>query len=318
MQKPDLPHDEDKRLKALHGLQILDTAPDERFDRLTRMARRLFQVPIALVSLVDENRQWFKSCYGLEVRETPREVSFCGHAILDDKILIIPDARADVRFADNPLVVDKPNIGFYAGCPLRSTNGSRIGTLCIIDVKPRSLGRDDLESLQDLAAMVERELVAVELAIVDELTKISNRRGFLALAEHGLSLCARQNLPACLVFLDLNKFKSINDRYGHAEGDQALIAFADLMKGVFRSSDIFARLGGDEFVALLTNTVASQADEIIVRLSDALRDFNRAAARGYDLAFAHGVVEYSPSEPPAIEKLLSEGDALMYENKKRH
>lgn len=164
MQEPAFPADEAHRLGALHALGILDSAPEERFDRITRVAQRLFEVPIALVSLVDANRQWFKSCQGLGARETPRSISFCGHAILGDATLVVPDALADARFADNPLVTGEPHIRFYAGHPLRVADGSRVGTLCLIDRQPRTLAPEELALLADLAAMVERELNQQTLA----------------------------------------------------------------------------------------------------------------------------------------------------------
>jgi len=254
MKKPDIPQDEEVRLNALRSLNILDTPSEERFDRLTRMAKRIFDVPIALVSLVDENRQWFKSCIGLGVRETPRDISFCGHTILGGVIFIIPDATKDERFFDNPLVTSEPYIRFYAGCPLRFTDGSRLGTLCIIDQKPRNLNDDDLEALKDLALTAERELAAVQLATIDDLTNIPNRRGFMMIGQHSLNLCVRQQIPASLVYLDMDNFKPINDTFGHAEGDKALIVFANQISNVCRESDLFARLGGDEFVMLFVNT----------------------------------------------------------------
>lgn len=315
MKKPDIPQDEKIRVDTLRSLDVLDTLPEERFDRLTRLAKRMFGVPIALVSLVDENRQWFKSCIGLGASETSRDISFCGHAILGNGVFIIPNAIEDQRFADNPLVLGDPNIRFYAGCPL-SLNGHKLGTLCIIDQKPRNLEREDIEALKDLAFMVERELAAFQLATMDELTNISNRRGFMILAQHSLSLCTRENIPAVLVFLDLDKFKPINDKYGHAEGDRALITFATQMKSSFRDSDLFARLGGDEFVVLLTNTPKQQAEEIIERFNRSLKKYNQEEDRGYDIAFSHGVVEFSPEKHLAIEELLANGDSIMYEVKK--
>ena len=123
MKTPELPADERTRLEILRSLKILDTLPEERFDRLTRLARKLFDVPIALVSLVDVNRQWFKSSAGLDATETPREISFCGHAILGDDILVVSDTQLDERFHDNPLVTGGPAIRFYAGCPLTGANG---------------------------------------------------------------------------------------------------------------------------------------------------------------------------------------------------
>ena len=162
MQEPKFPSNEALRHAALRSLNILDTPPEERFDRITRLAQRVFDVPIALVSLVDTNRQWFKSCQGLDVSETPRSISFCGHAILLDAPLVIPDALKDPRFADNPLVTSPPDIRFYAGQPLKAADGSRIGTLCIIDRKPHQLTPSDLDTLRDLAIMVEDELNIVD------------------------------------------------------------------------------------------------------------------------------------------------------------
>ena len=312
MKAPDTPPEEESRLKTLVSLNILDTPPEERFDRLTRMAKRMFGVPIALVSLVDENRQWFKSCVGLDVTETPRDISFCGHAILGSDIFVIPDATKDERFADNPLVVNEPNIRFYAGCPLRSLNGSKMGTLCIIDQKPGKFDEEDLETLRDLASMVERELAAVQLATLDELTNITNRRGFMLLAKHSLSLCAREKIPASLIFLDLNKFKVINDEFGHAEGDRVLVAFAEQMRSVFRDSDVFARIGGDEFVVLLTHTSKSLAEDIVNRLRRSLDAYIQDASPDYEITFSYGVVEFDPDEHGTIGELLAKGDSLMY------
>lgn len=312
-----MPPDEAQRLRALRSLHILDTPPEERFDRLARMAKRMFDVPIALVSLVDANRQWFKSCVGLEVRETGRDVSFCGHAILGNEVLIIPDATQDLRFCDNPLVLGEPGIRFYAGCPLRALDGSHLGTLCIIDRKPRNLSADDIESFKDLAAMAERELAAIELATVDELTGMTNRRGFLLLAQHSLNLCARQGLPASLLYMDLNNFKPINDRFGHAEGDRALCAFAAQLQRHLRDSDLCARLGGDEFVVLLANTPQASASAVAEKLRRALGQFNRQSATGYEIDCSCGIVEFDPARHRLVESLLADGDALMYECKRQ-
>lgn len=163
MQSPPIPDDEALRLTALRGLSILDTPPEERFDRLTRLARSFFNVEIALVSLVDEHRQWFKSRQGLEACETGRAVSFCGHAILGGAILQVPDAVSDLRFADNPFVIGPPHVRFYAGAPLSTPDGYRIGTLCIIDSKPRSLSEAQCRILRDLADCVEDEINQVRL-----------------------------------------------------------------------------------------------------------------------------------------------------------
>ena len=317
MKKPCLPQDEESRLKALRSLNILDTPPEERFDRYTRMAKRMFGVPIALVSLVDENRQWFKSCFGLPVRETPRDISFCGHAILGKEVFVIPDALQDERFADNPLVTEEPHIRFYAGCPLSSIDGSKLGTLCIIDREPRQFTPEDIDTLSDLAAMVERELATLEIATVDELTGITNRRGFMSLAKYILNLCTREKLPATLAFMDLNGFKPINDTYGHAEGDRALIEFSNELKRGLRNSDLFARLGGDEFTILLANTTCDDAELVIKKLSQSLKNYYDNSDHPYELTFSYGIVEFNPQTHQSIEELLHEGDALMYQKKRK-
>ena len=152
---PKNPPDEDKRLQALCDLNILDTQPEERFDRITRLAQRTFAVPIALVSLIDANRQWFKSKQGLDAAQTPRSISFCGHTILSDEPLVVPDATKDPRFADNPMVTGEPRIRFYAGWPLHAPDGSRIGTLCLIDVKPREFDLESRRALRDMAEIVQ-------------------------------------------------------------------------------------------------------------------------------------------------------------------
>jgi len=152
-----IPETEARRLSAVRSLEILDTPPEDRFDRFTRLAARLYNVPVSLISLIDENRQWFKSRTGVQIAETPRNLSFCAHAILEPIPLVIPDALLDDRFATNPLVVGPPRIRFYAGVPLHFA-GEAIGTLCLIDTRPREPTAEDLRMLRDLGALVEAEL----------------------------------------------------------------------------------------------------------------------------------------------------------------
>ncbi|HEX9890432.1 MAG TPA: GAF domain-containing protein [Actinomycetota bacterium] len=152
-----VPKDEAERLAALQRYGVLDTPPEDSFDRLTRLATRIFDVPIALVSLVDQDRQWFKSCTGLDVAETPRWTAFCSQAILSDDVTVVPDATLDPRFADSPLVTEM-GIRFYAGAPLRSPDGHNLGTLCIKDRVPRDLSAEQRDMLRDLAAVVVDEM----------------------------------------------------------------------------------------------------------------------------------------------------------------
>lgn len=315
MEAPAYPSDEPKRIHTLRSLNILDTNPEERFDRLTRLAKRLFGVPIALVSLIDSNRQWFKSCQGLSATETSREISFCGHAILEDGIFVINNALLDERFRDNPLVVGEPNIRFYAGIPLTVPNGSKLGTLCLIDRDPREMSQEDRELLRDLGRMAEQEIAALQFATMDDLTLLSNRRGFAALGLHTLNLCQRLQKPATLFLFDLNDFKPINDTYGHAEGDRALMAFAGILQEIFRESDVIGRLGGDEFVALLSQSSNAQIEAILQRLDQALATYNRHSNRGYEITYSVGVANFAPQQPQSLEKLLDLADQRMYAQK---
>jgi signal transduction histidine kinase len=155
---------EQQRLAALHALQILDTPPEERFDRITRLATLFFDVPISLVTFVEEQRQWFKSVQGLSICETPRDQSFCAHALSVQGVLVVPDALLDPRFEYNPLVTGNPWIRFYAGAPIRALDGSPLGTLCIIDRQPRDLSPADQRALEDLAQWVEHEINTIQVS----------------------------------------------------------------------------------------------------------------------------------------------------------
>src|SRR6478672_527927 len=156
--KAPLPENEAERLAALRGLGILDTPPELAYDDLSALAAHICQTPIALISLVDEDRQWFKSRVGWTTRETPREVAFCAHTILEPDLLVVPDASLDQRFANNPLVTSPPRIRFYAGAPLVNTDGHALGTLCVIDHKPRELTADQASALRALSHQVVAQL----------------------------------------------------------------------------------------------------------------------------------------------------------------
>ena len=310
------PIDEAIRLKNLHSLNLLDTPTEERFDRLTRLAKSFFDVPMALVTLVDKHRVWSKSGVDEGERAIAREMSICSQAILGKHdVLIVNDASKDDRFAHMPYVTGEPHIRFYAGVPLTYLDGSKMGTFCILDTKPRTLSDDEIEHLKSLAEIAQRELIVTQLATLDDLTGIPNRRGFIALAQKSLQLCHRQDIPASLVFFDINKFKSINDSYGHAEGDRALIAFAQQMRFTFRDSDIFARLGGDEFVALLPNTHVVSAEDLIQRFRSAIDAYNKKAKRGYNISFSSGIVSVDTNQPQSINVLLDRADSVMYQQK---
>ncbi|GLT17047.1 GGDEF domain-containing protein [Vibrio zhanjiangensis] len=316
MKPPKIPDNEAERLHALRALGILDTAHEERFDRVTRMAKRMFGVPMSLVSLIDEDRQWFKSVQGIDVEETERKTSFCAHAINSDGLFIIPNAVCDERFCDHPMVVNTPNIRFYAGCPLKLRQGLNIGTLCLIDSKPRDLDSEDRQLLQDLGAMIEQEIKSVQMATLDELTMISNRRGFLSLAEQVLQVCKRKQHNSSIIVFDLNKFKPINDTYGHHEGDHVLKVFAMELIGWFRESDVVGRWGGDEFVVLLSDTTPEMVKSSLSGFSDNMAKVNQESGKPYNIEFSCGVSCHKYDCELSIEERIERADKEMYKVKR--
>lgn len=225
------PANEKKRLEFLRSLNLLDTAPDPVFDRVTRLASKLLDVPISLISLVDEDRQWFKSKVGLDADQTPRSQAFCAHAIMDEAPLVVPDASNDERFRANPLVVNAPNIRFYAGVPLRSNDGLAIGTLCVIDSKPKELTPDQLALLKDLASIVTKEIQLLEGLINthDQLTRSDEQRR--AEAEHFRSVFERANVGIAMVAPDggwLRINSALSDIIGYTQEELLGLTFQDI------------------------------------------------------------------------------------------
>lgn len=315
MLEPEIPENETERICELQSLHVLDTAPEERFDRITRVASALFEVPIALVSMVDVNRQWFKSCVGLSASETGRDISFCGHTIMGDDIMMVEDATKDVRFADNPLVTGEPNIRFYAGFPLKMPSGNSLGTLCLIDSKPRQFTPQQHALLADLGEIVISEFVSQQAATIDPLTRLFNRRGFEVLARKAIANSRRYRWSVSLVYFDLNKFKAINDNYGHNAGDQALVELAAILGKVMRESDIVARIGGDEFVVMLMNASESKARFKTQRLLHHINEKNNSGELPFQLSVSYGIVGFDSARHKSLDDMLRDGDEAMYRHK---
>lgn len=311
---PPIPSNEQVRLKRLRALGILDSPSEDRFDVVTRMAKRLFRVPIALVSIVDEDRQWFKSCVGLDATETPRDISFCGHAILTDEVMVVPNALEDERFHDNPLVTNDPAIRFYAGYPL-TADEVKIGTLCIIDTEPREFSDLEVKMLADLGGLAERELEALELAALDEGTGLVNRRGLYTTGRNLISISKRTGRPVSVLFFDLDGFKQVNDTYGHDAGDALLVDFSNCLQEAFMSSEIVARLGGDEFCVMLATETADSLDEPLCRLRKLVDEKNATYADDRRIGYSVGLASYDDSRHEDFSDVLKDADKAMYQAK---
>lgn len=266
---PPLSNEEDEheqqRLFFLRSTGLLDSTASEAFDRITRLASSFFQVPISLVSLVDEQRQWFKSCVGLSVRETPREVSFCAHAVRARAPLVVPDAQLDARFADNPLVTGAPGIRFYAGAPLALPSGHVLGSLCVIDTRPRAFSAAELRLLQDLAALVMSQIDLHQLAgRVHEVTRLPNRS---QLAEDLRAACATAGGGACVLMLvDLMGSETMHSAIraiGNEPLEEALRTIATQLVGLVPPYAGLYQVGESRFAVLMPPQGPLDASEAV-------------------------------------------------------
>lgn len=299
-----LPPDEAERVATLRGYRILDSLPDERFDRLTALAAQHFDVPVALVSLVDAGRQWFKSAVGMAQPETGREEAFCAHAILTpDQVMVVPDALRDPRFADNPLVTGETQIRFYAGAPILATNGQPMGTLCIMDRRPRDFEEADRQFLAQLAASASdlldlhlSHLTLAEAETRDPLTRLANRRQ-LETAMDAAMEAALAGRPFALLSIDLDGFRQINKQYGHEAGDHVLSQIGQRLSSSIRASDVPARIGGDEFAIILSDPASHDiarrvAQRLIADINAPIeidgKQIVMSASVGCALALRHG------------------------------
>lgn len=302
---------ESDRLAALGRYDILDTPREEAFDRVTRLAQRIFHVPISAVSLVDGHRQWFKAQCGLDADETPRGPAFCAVTAARRTPLIVVDASQDPAFAANPFVTGEPHIRFYAGAPLITSDGHAIGAFCVIDREPREFDAGDLAILRDLAAVVMDELELRRLANEDGLTGALSRRAFREEAARSLALAARHGHEVSLALIDLDHFKAVNDAHGHAAGDAVLKRCVAACVGELRGSDLIGRLGGEEFAALLPHAGPREAFDVMERLRSAISaETFQVDGGGFGVTASVGVS--TSRRGSDLDGLLREADAALY------
>ena len=334
------------RLLELHGLGILDTPPEQAYDDVVSLAAFICDTPIALISLIDEDRQWLKARIGVNEMETPRGIAFCSHAITNpDQLMEVPNALEDPRFVDNPLVTGGPEIRFYAGAPLVTPSGAALGTVCVIDRVPRKLTEAQSNALKALSRQVVQllalrranaelqMLTRAQLArqheleehekqlqeenheltkqtLTDALTNLKNRRAFdrILANEYARSLRARSGLG--LLMVDVDHFKAYNDQYGHQAGDVALQAVAGAIKSQARAYDHVARYGGEEFGVVLPDTQIADMRAVAERIRlavQALTGLHRPVTVSVGGAMA------DPNTSPVV--LVERADQALYQAK---
>ena len=332
------------RLEALHDFRILDTPAEAMFDDLTRLAAHICDAPIALLSFLDDKRQWNKSNVGWNIGEIALADSLCAHAITQNDLMIVPDLLADERFAKNRYVTGMPRLRFYAGLPLTAEGGLVLGVLCVLDENARSLSPRQLSAFrmignQAMALLEQRRHIrhlsgevtlrsdseerARRQARCDVLTGLPNRTLFLERVESALTEGAATRATkgekahggVALLFVDLDRFKRINDTLGHAAGDVMLREVAARFTGALRPEDTLARMGGDEFTVLLPDLPTSNYAAIVSQML--VRTLVRPVSiQGQECTVGASIgIAVSPRDGEDAATLLKHADIAMYQAK---
>jgi diguanylate cyclase (GGDEF)-like protein len=315
--------DEIFRQRALDDYGILDSPDEQDYDDIVKLAAFICKAPMAAITFIDRERQWTKAEFGLPgAREMPRKDSFCAHAIqTPDELLIVPDTTQDSRFADNPLVLMKPELRFYAGAPMITPAGAALGTLCVCDDAIRGISDGEAEALRQLSRQVVAQLelrranttltaVNGKLALqsmTDALTCVSNRRAFNERLAEEVARARREEGPLCLLMADIDHFKAYNDAFGHLAGDDALHSVAQILSVSARPYDFVARYGGEEFAIILPNTSPDAAAGVAERLRLAVA---RAQMPHRQLTLSFGVASMQPDS--GSRDLVHEADINLY------
>ncbi len=277
-----VPEDEAARLEALRELQILDTGPEQAYDDVVKLAAAICGTPMAVINLIDRDRQWGKAMVGLADSEAPREDSFCARTIVaEDGVLIVPDTGGDPAWHDNPMVTGDPNLRFYAGAAIVTDSGHAVGSVCVADRRPRDITPEAVEALRILARQVaahfelRRRSARLEaanaelhrLTIEDQLTGLANRTRLEDHLDLALRRRARTGQALGFLFCDVDRFKQVNDTYGHAAGDELLRLIAVRLAANSRGADTVARYAGDEFAIVCPDLMdPSDLDVVSARL----------------------------------------------------
>ncbi len=318
------------KLAEIHASDIFYTPIEERFERISRLATRALDVPIAAITLLHPEKQWFKSVVGWDISELPLQESFCARIVDDGRVCIVSDATRDRRFSDHPLVVGRPQFRFYASYPLYDEALELTGTFCVLDTVPRELTDADCDSLTDLGQLAQRELSANRLAeaqselvaklsasrreaMFDPLTRVWNRRGAKALLESSLLKAREHSQGIGICLLDLDNFKRVNDLHGHQTGDHVLRQVAAALVSCLRPSDVVCRFGGDEFLIILPGAEDIQASIIAERIRRSIADVpirTREGAVPISVSIGYKVIEHA--DQAELDDMIADADrALM-------
>ena len=329
-----VPKNEELRLAAIQYFDILDTPADGAFDRLTQLAGRVFGVPIAIITIVDTDRIWFKSKLGLDVCEIGRDPGLCASCIMQEDVMVIHDAKQDAVALTNPLVAGEFGLRFYAGAPLKTRDGLNIGTFCLVDREPREFSAAQEATLADLAAIVIDEMElrttsrrlfvknmetvaeAEKSANTDLMTGLGNRRAFetdILELERMIGMGDFSDLLVAVV--DLDGLKQVNDSHGHAEGDYLIQTFSSGLKESLRVNDRAYRVGGDEFVILSPLSTKPDFVKFKDRIAKVVEEVR--SETGFSEAGASVGIAVLSAAAFSMQQALHLADKRMYEDKRK-
>lgn len=280
MQAPAIPSDEKERLAALRRLNLLDSPLEGRFERITHHLGRALNVPVALFTLIDQDRQWFKSAYGFDKTDGERQYSMCAHVINEDDMLVVPNISQDERFFDNPGVLGNPNFNFYAGQPVHSPDGRKIGALCAIDTKARELKQDEADLLRYMAQLIEGELkkdvlsssqaeflnelhVMQRIALVDPVTRLWNKDAMTEILRREIRRARKTRKPLSIATIHVKPLSQIKLFHGAQSSDIVIKNIAQQILLEIPDNAAVGRIGNDCFLAILPNTNDSDANKTI-------------------------------------------------------
>ncbi|HEU4617239.1 MAG TPA: sensor domain-containing diguanylate cyclase [Gammaproteobacteria bacterium] len=321
------------KLAHLPMLDLLYTPIEERFERITRLARRALGFPVAAITLLSSEKQWFKSVSGWSISELPRDRCLCNLTLEANDLVAIPDTLEDSRTASHPLVTSGPKFRAYVGFPLTDGEELVAGTLCVFDVKPRPLSSGDRQTLLDLAAIAQSEIardrlrsahasltsklgVARREAMMDPLTRLWNRRGAMLLLESAFEDADRSSKPLTIALVDLDGFKQVNDTMGHQTGDEVLRKVAGRLVSSVRGHDVACRIGGDEFLLLIIDSDIESGRAITERVLGSITSSPIPTRdRSIDMTASVGFTVRKPRERASIDELLERADRALRQSK---
>ncbi|MDG3039779.1 sensor domain-containing diguanylate cyclase [Roseicyclus marinus] len=306
---------ERQRLTKLRQQNILDSMPETEFDAIVDLVQSSFGADMAAITFIDEDRQWIKASHGIGMSETPRDIAFCDHTIRTPEVMRVNDATRDARFANNPLVTSEPDVRCYMGAPI-AVDGFNIGSVCILGTTPRLFSEAEARMLRHFAQIVASQIKLRTEVSRDALTGVLSRGAFFDLLDIAFRAFRQRQSQSCLVVLDIDRFKRINDDYGHPVGDEVLIAIAEKTLVSVRPDDRVGRIGGEEFGIVIRDVGVDVAQVVAERVRTAIETIRLPERETLRFSASFGVAALTPGMG-SVDAWYAQADKALYEAKNK-